>query len=626
MKWFFSPRRGRFQSGKEKPQLLLQEKQSPAFSSIPFSWRSDGQFSLGMKPAPFQQSLKQKVKKITTKHPFLPQIKRIWALVAKIQPLAHGGKGLEPRRERGEGDAAGISPDGDHGLSKLGDRLQRRVTRGTRCLVPGGPGKQADSGAFGPCLSQTLEAGAAPAPALPVWRSRGCPRPRETQDSIFSFFLPFFRKDGVRNFFFFLEGDLEGEPSGDTGLLVTVSFSLGASWSALVVVRSVPPFPRFSSALCSSSFPFTTAAGSFLAVESGGAWPPSAFLSPWEGEREQGIGAAGPALRGGFIPPKSPVGPGQEQDLASMGGERWDLILSCHRHRFPEPPPSLRDKRCGMESREEAAGKAGSNNKEGFPKGFPKGFPPSGAGVGHGDRGSPRALVPRPGWPLRTYYGARDSGITPWVTGTRGGKRKETLWTQTDRQTDTTRHHGRASSPEPRPGTRCGWEQRERGTRRGCEGQGCPLHPTEPPSHPPAIDPRPCSAPLGGHEVTASALSAATRVPPLPLLTGTQPLVLGCSSPHSPSVGSAGAGGSGGGGSGGGAPLSSAAASFSPATERNAGPRSPQCHPGLFGDFGVSLLPCRCFFLSTSCLYSSSSWSVSWLKGLGGSGSGGASS
>lgn len=194
MKWFFSPARGRSQSGKEKPQLLLQEKQSLAFSSIPFSWRSDGQFSLGMKPAPFQQSLKQKVKKITTKHPFLPQIKQIWALVEKIQPLAHGGKGLEPRRESGEGDAAGISPNGDHSLSKLGGHLQRRVTRGTRCLVPGGPGKQPESGGFGPCLSQTHEAGAAPAPALPVSEIPGIPwmATREALgDSRFNLFLLF---------------------------------------------------------------------------------------------------------------------------------------------------------------------------------------------------------------------------------------------------------------------------------------------------------------------------------------------------------------------------------------------------------------------------------------------------
>lgn len=177
MTWFFSPTRGRSQSRKEKPQLLLQEKQSPAFSSIPFSWRSDGQFSLGMKPAPFQQSLKQKVKKITTKHPFLPQIKQIWALVEKIQPSAHGGKGPEPRSESREGDAAGISPNGDHSFSKLGGHLHRRVTRGTRCLVPGGPGKQPESGGFGPRLGQTHEAGAAPCPGVPDLRD-----PRDPQD------------------------------------------------------------------------------------------------------------------------------------------------------------------------------------------------------------------------------------------------------------------------------------------------------------------------------------------------------------------------------------------------------------------------------------------------------------
>lgn len=120
-------------------------------------------------------------------------------------------------------------------------------------------------------------------------------------------------------------------------------------------------------------------------------------------------------------------------------------------------------------------------------------------------------------------------------------------------------------------------------------------------SHPPAMNPHRSLAPLeqraprdrqGDTRWQRAApqrgLATATLVPPLPLLTGTPPLVLGCSSPHSPSVGSAGTGGSGGGGSGGGAPLSSAAASFSPATERHAGPGSPQCHPGLFGDFGVS--------------------------------------
>lgn len=35
-----------------------------------------------------------------------------------------------------------------------------------------------------------------------------------------------------------------------------------------------------------------------------------------------------------------------------------------------------------------------------------------------------------------------------------------------DRQTETTRHHGRASSPEPCPGTRCGLEQWEHRTRQ----------------------------------------------------------------------------------------------------------------------------------------------------------------
>ncbi len=48
---------------------------------------------------------------------------------------------------------------------------------------------------------------------LPVWP----PQPLCSQASVFSFFLFFFRKDGVRNFFFFLVlGDLEGELSGDS--------------------------------------------------------------------------------------------------------------------------------------------------------------------------------------------------------------------------------------------------------------------------------------------------------------------------------------------------------------------------------------------------------------------------
>lgn len=129
-----------------------------------------------MKPAPFQQSLKQKVKKITTKHHFLPQIKQIWALVEKIQPSAHGGKGPEPRRERQEGDAVEISPSGDSSLSKLGDHLQRQMTRGMRCLVLGGLKKQPGSRGFGLCLGQTHEAGAASAPAVPVSEILGIPR------------------------------------------------------------------------------------------------------------------------------------------------------------------------------------------------------------------------------------------------------------------------------------------------------------------------------------------------------------------------------------------------------------------------------------------------------------------
>lgn len=89
--------------------------------------------------------------------------------------MAHSGKGPEPRRERGEGDATGISPNGDHSLSKLGDCLQRQVTRGMRCLVPGRPRKQLDFRGFGLHLGQTHEAGAAPAPALLVSEIPGIP-------------------------------------------------------------------------------------------------------------------------------------------------------------------------------------------------------------------------------------------------------------------------------------------------------------------------------------------------------------------------------------------------------------------------------------------------------------------
>lgn len=107
----------------------------------------------------------------------------------------------------------------------------------------------------------------------------------------------------------------------------------------------------------------------------------------------------------------------------------------------------------------------------------------------------------------------------------------------------------------------------------------------------------------------------------------------GRSPAHSPSEGSVGAGLCGGEAGGdvlGGAWLSSAAASFSPASGETCWPRAlPAVEPEGVWDGGslVPVLPCSSsFFLSTSCLYSSSSWSVSWLKGLGGSGSGGASS
>lgn len=296
----------------------------PAFSLIRFPpSEAANNFTQGeVKPVPFQPSSKQKVKKPqqnknpnkTTKHPFLPQTKRLRAAPrisrglckrrvrgGKINPPTlkpRRGKGLVPGREKGRAGgrkemAAGISPSGKRGpqsFRKLGDRLQKR---GTKCLVPGGnPEKQLASPGGGgggegvsaaprPDARRGSRPSASAPPAGEVPGRRSGERPRvETQDSIFSFFLPFFRKDGVRNFFFFLEGDLEGEPSGETGLLVTVSFSLGASVSALAgeVVR--PP-PLLSSVLGSSSFPFTTAGGSFSGAESAGAWPPSAFLSPW---------------------------------------------------------------------------------------------------------------------------------------------------------------------------------------------------------------------------------------------------------------------------------------------------------------------------------------------------------
>lgn len=106
------------------------------------------------------------------------------------------------------------------------------------------------------------------------------------QDSAFSFFLLFFRKEGARNFFFFFEGDLDGEPSGDTGPLVTDSFlSFAVSVSALVVIWLIPLL-RASSTFCSSSFPFsTTAAGRpvvSVAAGSAGAGLPFVFFPSFQ--------------------------------------------------------------------------------------------------------------------------------------------------------------------------------------------------------------------------------------------------------------------------------------------------------------------------------------------------------
>lgn len=115
-------------------------------------------------------------------------------MVEKIQPSAHGGKGPEPRRERQEGDAVGISPNGDHSLSKLSDCLQRWVTRGMRCLVPGGPGKQLGSRGFGLRLGQTHEAGAAPAAAVlvsEILEISGMATRKALGDSGFNLFLLF---------------------------------------------------------------------------------------------------------------------------------------------------------------------------------------------------------------------------------------------------------------------------------------------------------------------------------------------------------------------------------------------------------------------------------------------------
>lgn len=141
MKWFLSPRRGRFtiQGGKnlsssfrKSLQLdpVLLAKRWTVFpgdeaSAIPAELETEGEEN--NHETPFSSS--------------------------NQADLGSGGDNpsLGPRRwegagaqeGEGQGGAAGASPDGDHGLSKLGDSPQRRVTRGTRCLVPG---KQPGSG------------------------------------------------------------------------------------------------------------------------------------------------------------------------------------------------------------------------------------------------------------------------------------------------------------------------------------------------------------------------------------------------------------------------------------------------------------------------------------------------
>lgn len=80
------------------------------------------------------------------------------------------------------------------------------------------------------------------------------------QVSTFSFcFLLFFRKQGALNFFFFFEGDLEGEPSGvlPAGLLGAVGGVEGVVSEASVVVRAFISFSS-SSSFFSSPLSFCT--------------------------------------------------------------------------------------------------------------------------------------------------------------------------------------------------------------------------------------------------------------------------------------------------------------------------------------------------------------------------------
>lgn len=81
---------------------------------------------------------------------------------------------------------------------------------------------------------------------------------RVSQISAFSFcFLLFFRNDGGLNFFFFLDGDLEGDPSGvpPCGLVG----GTGGRVEVSLVVRAFIPFSSSSVVCFSSSPPFCIA-------------------------------------------------------------------------------------------------------------------------------------------------------------------------------------------------------------------------------------------------------------------------------------------------------------------------------------------------------------------------------
>lgn len=91
-----------------------------------------------------------------------------------------------------------------------------------------------------------------------------------SQASTFSFFLFFLRKDGVRNFFFFLLGDLEGELSGESASSI-FSPCGGFRLSALVVSWLMRLFSSSSSLpLWPSPFPFSST---------------PVWFSVWSGER-----------------------------------------------------------------------------------------------------------------------------------------------------------------------------------------------------------------------------------------------------------------------------------------------------------------------------------------------------